>query len=90
MMNARFVSEVKKEEPKADSNEDKVKQLEESLKQAFKDENVVDSKSLIEEIKKLDSENKVALKIQSKLDKAKEKLEKRNNNKNRNFILTPQ
>ncbi len=59
------------------SQKDEIKQLEESLKHALKDDNIVEAKSLIEEIKKIDPENKPALKAQIKLDKDKEKFEKK-------------
>jgi len=69
-------TEVKKaEEAKPKTDKDKIKALEADLKKALKERHEPDAKHVMEEIKKLEPENKAIKKAQDQFDKEKAKLE---------------
>ncbi|MBN2087651.1 hypothetical protein JW758_04860 [Candidatus Peregrinibacteria bacterium] len=62
-----------------ENNKDKIKQLEKDLKSAFKEESFDAVSKLIEEVKAIDPENRFAIKIMEKLEKAKSDAKKKEN-----------
>ena len=69
-------------------NAEKIKDLEKQLKQALKDGHEPHIRSLIEEIKTLDPENKAIKKVQAQLDKEKAKLEAQANKEKVKGLIT--